>query len=486
MPRLSDATLCLLPQHIARPNYDRSEIENGIVHLGIGNFHRAHQAVYTDNVLAAGDKRWGILGASLRHDTLKTALLPQDGLYTLGVKSGAGSQWRIIGSVKGVLYAPNNPQDLIETIANPLTRIISLTVTEKAYCLHSASGALDEDHPDIRNDLTHPAAFKSIYGYLLAGIKLRLERHAHLPTLLSCDNLPSNGRKLHAAMIRFAELSDPDLVTRLEDHLRSPSTMVDRIVPQTNETDYFDAFQATGLEDASPVVTEPFMQWVIEDNFSLGRPEWDRFGAEFVGDVVPYERMKLSLLNAAHTALACLGACAGYDTVANAMHDKRVAAFIERFMLEDIAPILALPSNMRVEPYITSLLTRFLNPSLHHTLLQIASDSSQKIPQRLIPTIEKRLRLGLPLGRFAYALAGFLMVLDGQDETGRPLLLRDPKAEALQMRLQNAPRDARAKVRLLLDERRIFSTLGEYETVIDEVTMAYTRMKERGIRQCLA
>ena len=477
MQRLNNAKLSPLPGHIAKPRYDRARVTSGIVHLGIGNFHRAHQAVYTDDALASGERDWGIIGASLRKPDIHEALIPQDGLYTLGVKSGTRTDWRVVGAIQSVLYAPDDPQALINAIAAPSTRIVSLTITEKAYCLHAGNGSLDEDHPDIRHDRLHASRPVSALGYLYAGLKARRDAELPLPTLLSCDNLPSNGKKLRAALIRFAKLADHDFTRVLDDQLHCPSTMVDRIVPQTTDEDRDAVRLALGFDDAWPVMTEPFTQWVIEDEFSLDRPNWHRSGAQFVSDIAPYERMKLSLLNASHTALAFLGSYAGYETVSDAMQDKAIRKFIECFMREDIAPVLKLTDSMNVEAYITSLIHRFDNPALHHRLEQIASDSSQKIPQRLMGTIRTRLAIGLPLGRFADAIAAFILYLEGHDQNGRALLFRDPQAETLIKAIREAGKNSSERVKALFSKTEIFGDLSSHERAIQDVASALDELQ---------
>lgn len=481
MLRLNSTLISRRADTFATPRYDRSRVTNGIVHLGVGNFHRAHQAVYTDDVIAAGGMNWGIIGASLRKPDSRDALMPQDCLYTLGVRSGSKVDWRVIGSIQKVLYAPDDPKVLIDVIAAPLTRIISLTVTEKAYCLHPTSGILNEDHPEISHDITNPHRPLSPLGYLYAGLKMRSRSGMPLPTLLSCDNLPANGKKLRAALIRFAELVDPDYRSLLEDHLHCPSTMVDRIVPETTDNDRRAARTVLGFEDAWPVMTEPFSQWVVEDDFVLGRPNWDCAGAEFVSDVLPYERMKLSLLNASHTALAFLGSYHGYGTVGEAMQDAAIRMFIDRFMRDDIAPVLKVPNDMNINSYVTSLLRRFENPALHHKLEQIASDSSQKIPQRFMGTIQSRLKLGLPLGGFAYALAAFILFLEGRDRNHKVLNFLDPQSESLKRRLREGGADDNLKTKALLASRDIFEDLEENQFAIRDISSALTRLRRHGL-----
>lgn len=484
MYNLSNSTLANLPRTVKKPSYDRKSVQAGILHIGVGNFHRAHQAVYTDNVLNAGDHRWGITGISLRRADIRDALSKQDGLYGLGVKGNGGTEWRVIGAVQKIVFASENQRAVMEDMASPLTRIISLTVTEKAYCLKSQTGTLDETHPDILHDLQHRDEPRSIYGYLTGGLALRISRNFPLPALLSCDNLAANGQRLRQALIRFASLQNSELAKRLTDDLACPSSMVDRIVPQTTDLDRAEAQAALGLTDAWPVITEPFSQWVIEDDFPLGRPDWDQKGAEFVRDALPYERMKLSLLNASHSALAFLGLVAGYRTVAEAMNEPALEKFIAHLMRDDIAPVLNLPSEINVERYITSLLTRFQNLSLEHHLIQIASDSSQKIPQRFMRTIRERLNRGLPLARFAFALAGFLLLLE-QSMEDTAFAFQDPKRDLLIGSLRQAGQDDADKVSVLLADATIFGNIRDHRDAMFEVLHALSELRRHGIKSVL-
>jgi fructuronate reductase len=484
--RLSNATLNALPPTVSKPHYDRSDVTIGIVHLGIGAFHRAHQAVYTDDVLASGDHRWGILGASLRSPETRDALEPQDGLYTIAVRSAEGTAHRVIGSVARLLVAPENPEALVAAMADPQVKIVSLTVTEKGYCIDPATGWLDEQHSDIEHDVKNPDQPKSAPGYLLSALYRRRASGLKPFTVMSCDNLPSNGEKLHAILVKLAGLRNADFARFVETEVACPSTMIDRIVPQTTDEDRAIAQAALQLEDAWPIATEPFTQWVIEDRFPEGRPAWEKFGAELVADVAPYEAMKLKLLNASHTSLAFLGSLAGYRTVADAMNDPVISDFIARFMAEDVTPVLTIPPGADVKAYATSLMERFRNPALKHRLEQIASDSSQKIPQRLLGTARDRLAKGLPLGRLAISLAGFALYAKGRDEQGHPLGLKDPMADALHANLVAAGDDAEALVHALVDHTTIFGALGQEPAFVQPIIKALRVLQKDGVRGALS
>ena len=432
--RLSSATLDRLPGGVARPGYDRGALATGIVHLGIGAFHRAHMAAYTDAVLAAGDHRWGILGASLRSPDTRDALAPQDGLYTLAVRDAAGERLEVVGSVVRLLVAPEDPEALLAAMSAPETRIVSLTVTEKGYCHSPATGTLDERHPDVVHDLAHPEAPRSAPGFVVEALRRR--RAAGLPffTALCCDNLPHNGATLRRVLVRFAELRDPDLGRALAEGLRCPSTMVDRIVPATTDRDRAGIAAALGAEDAWPIATEPFTQWVIEDDFALDRPAWDLAGATFVRDVAPFELAKLRMLNGSHSTLAYLGYLAGHETVADTMAAPGFAALVRGLMLEEAASTLPPVPGLDLVAYADSLVARFRNPALRHRTWQIAMDGTQKLPQRLLGSVRDRLAAGAPIDRLALGVAAWMRYATGRDERGEAIDLRDPLADELRRR----------------------------------------------------
>ncbi|CAN7215072.1 mannitol dehydrogenase family protein [Phyllobacterium sp. LjRoot231] len=433
-PRLSNATLHHLAKDVELPGYDRSLVRIGIVHLGIGAFHRAHQAVYTDSVLASGDNRWGILGVSLRSGETREALEPQDGLYTVASRDGGGDSFRVIGSIGKVLVAPENPEAVLAAMADPDVRIVSLTVTEKGYCYSPATASLDEIHTDIVHDLANSAAPRSAIGFIVEALARRRANGSEPFTLLSCDNLPSNGETLKRVVTRFAELRDPALGLYIRDNVAFPSTMVDRIVPATTDADRATVAQSTGLSDAWPIMTEPFTQWVVEDHFPSGRPVWEKYGVTFVDNVDAFELMKLRLLNGSHSTLAYLGYLAGHETVSDVMRAEGFSTLIEAMMDEEITPTLPPLPGFDLVAYKTQLRERFRNPALRHRTWQIAMDGSQKLPQRLLNTIRKRLEQKKPFDRLALGVAGWMRYATGVDENGKPIDVRDPLANEFKQR----------------------------------------------------
>ncbi|WP_257169930.1 mannitol dehydrogenase family protein [Bradyrhizobium sp. SRS-191] len=457
MDRLSPATLARLPAGIRIPDYDREAVATGIVHLGLGAFHRGHQAVYTDTLLKH-DPRWGILGVSLRSPETRDALQPQGGLYSVTASDGETDQRRIIGALTGLAVAPENPAGLLARLADPAVRIVSTTVTEKGYGHDPATGALRADDPGIRHDvtnLTHPG---STLGFIVGGLRLRRQQGLPPFAVLACDNLPANGHTLRGLVIAFAELVDRDLATWITDTVRFPSTMVDRIVPATADADRADVGAALGLMDAWPVVTEPFSQWVIEDDFGGDRPAWDVAGAQFVQDVAPFELMKLRLLNGAHSTLAYLGYLMGCETVAAAMAEPDLAGLVEDMMREEVTSALPALGGFDVAAYRAALLQRFRNPALKHRTAQIAMDGSQKLPQRLLGTISDRLARGLPISRLALAVAGWMRYVSGTDENGRSIDLRDPLSAQLRALADDAGPVASRLAPALLSLRSVFGS----------------------------
>jgi len=436
--------------------YDRSAVTPGIVHLGIGAFHRAHMAVYVDDILKS-DPRWGIIGASLRRPDTRDALAPQDFLYTVAIRDASGTTPRVIGAILDVLDANTQRAELLVTMADPRIRIVSLTVTEKGYCHDPATGELDENHPDIVHDLAHPAAPISAPGILLRALELR--RDASVPpfTVLSCDNLPSNGETTYRIVRRLAELRDAALAKWIKDEVPFPSTMVDRIVPATTEADRDLVEGLLGCEDAWPIMTEPFTQWVIEDTFWNGRPKFETVGATMARDVEAFELMKLRMLNGSHSTMSYLGYLGGKAFVSEAIADPGLRALVHGLMTEEVMPTLPMP-RAELETYRDALLARFANPALKHRTWQIAMDGSQKLPQRLLGTIRARLAAGQSYSRLALGVAAWMRYVTGIDEAGEPIDVKDPFAARLRAIADTAGRDAGKLAAGLLAVTEIFGT----------------------------
>jgi len=437
-------------------SYDREAVTPGIVHLGIGAFHRAHMAVYIDDILAQNPD-WGIIGASLRRPDTKEALAPQDFLYTVAVRDASGTHCRVIGSILDVLDAQTQRQQLLDIMAHPSIRIVSLTVTEKGYCHDPATGELDTDHPDIQHDLDHPGDPVSAPGIVVRALEMRRNSGVAPFAVMSCDNLPSNGQTTRRIITGFAQLCSPQLAQYIAENVAFPGTMVDRIVPSTTDADRQMVKDITGLEDAWPIMTEPFTQWVIEDHFPGGRPPFQAVGAQMVSDVEPYERMKLRMLNGSHSTMSYLGYLAGYQYVSEAVADPAIRKLIHGLMTEEVMPTLPMP-RADLERYRDQLLERFANPALKHRTWQIAMDGSQKLPQRLLGTIRDRLAEGQGIERLALGVAAWMRYVTGIDEAGNPIDVKDPLAARLRAIADAAGRDAEKLASGLLGVSEVFGT----------------------------
>lgn len=457
MTRLSPETLSALPAGVRRPSYDRAALKPGIVHLGLGAFARAHLAEYTEDALERGFGDWGILGASLQRPDQRDRLKPQSGLYSLLKRAPGDADLCVIGCVKEVLVAPENPAVLVARMAAPETRIVSLTVTEKGYCHDPATGRLKADHPDIVHDLAHPDTPRSAIGLIVAALKARHDAGKGPFTVLCCDNLPSNGHVVAGLVRDFAALSDDRLAAWIEANGAFPSTMVDRIVPATTEADIAEIAGLLGVEDAAPVIGEPFRQWAIQDVFADGRPDWGAVGAQLVSEVAPFEFMKLRMLNGAHSTLAYLGYLSGHESVAQASGDPVFARLLQGLWRE-IIPTVPAPQGVALDDYAAALLARFQNPAIRHRTWQIAMDGSQKLPQRLLGTIRDRLKMGVAIDYLALGVAAWMRYVAGTDETGAAIDIRDPLAKEFKRRTAGIGRDAKALSQALFGIEAIFGT----------------------------
>jgi fructuronate reductase len=426
--RLRIAELDGLPREIARPGYPIAETGIGIVHLGIGAFHRAHQAIYTDDALASAGGRWGICGVSLRSPDVRGRMAPQDGVYTSIEKSPQGIRRRIVGSVREVLFHGDARERVWQRLIAPETRIVSLTVTEKGYCHEPATGRLDVEHPDIVHDLRAPDAPRSLVGLLVGALDARRRSHGTPLTVVCCDNLPQNGALVCGLAVSFANLRDAALAEWIRREIAFPSTMVDRIVPATTTDDIAQNSAALGVEDLAPVVHEPFIQWVIEDRFAAGRPAWDAAGALFVRQVDPYESMKLRLLNACHSAFAYLGFLAGHEFIYQVAAQPDFVAYMRRFTRDEVLPALVPPPGIDLAAYCEALVRRFANPALPHRTQQIAMDGSQKLPQRILATVRDNLAANRSIDLATLAVGGWMRYVYGEDEKGRRIDVSDPLA----------------------------------------------------------
>ena len=458
MNRLGFSTLSHLPA-AQRPLVDPRALGTGIVHLGIGAFHRAHQAVFTEEAAAAAGGQWGICGVTQRSRGVLDQLQPQDGLYSVLVR-GEDTSLRVAGAVRDLLFAAEEGERLQALLAAPATRLVTLTVTEKGYRHDPATGRLRRGDPDVAADLTGDGLPRTVVGQLVRGLQARRAADAGPITLLSCDNLPANGEVLRGLVTDFcAALPTAEgepLAAWIDASVSFPSSMVDRIVPATTDDDRAEAARLLGVEDRGVVVTEPFRQWVVEDRFAAGRPAWERAGAVLTADVAPYEAMKLRLLNGSHSTLAYLCALARHAHLADAMADPGIAGVVAHLMADDVTPTLAVPDGFDVSAYQRELIERFHNPALRHRTVQIAMDGTQKLPQRLLGTIGDRLAAGAEPRHACLGVAAWMRyVWTSQAEDGSPLAVDDPLAGRLRELTADAATPA-AVVDALLSLEEVF------------------------------
>ncbi|MFL5859575.1 MAG: mannitol dehydrogenase family protein [Solirubrobacteraceae bacterium] len=427
-----------LPREIA-PRVDPVSLPVGIVHLGIGAFHRAHQAVYTEDAVAAAGGDWGICGVSQRSPMVVEQLGPQDGLYTLAERNGSGEHLRVVGAVRDLVWARARPEAVAARIAAPATRLVTLTVTEKGYHHDPATNRLRLDSPDVAADLADGGS-RTVVGQVVQGLARRRAGDAGPVTVLCCDNLPDNGHVLRGLVSDFvAHSAQADgLADWIAANVRFPGTMVDRITPATTDADRARIAAALGAHDDGAVVTEPFTQWVIEDDFVAERPAWERAGAIVTRDVRAYEQIKLRMLNGAHSALAYLAALADEALVADAVRpDGPFLAVLRGLMADDVAPTVAVPDGFDLGAYQADLLERFANPALRHRTLQIAMDGSQKLPMRLLGTIRDRRRAGAEPVMASLGVAAWMRFVSARrSDSGRELAVDDPLADEIAERLR--------------------------------------------------
>lgn len=449
--RLSAARLGDVPGEVERPRYDPAAHGIGVVHLGIGAFHRAHQAVMFDDVIARDGGDWRVRGVSLRSTSVRDQLGVQDGLYTLVVAYPDRDRRRIVGAVADVIVAPEDPPRVTRALAALEVHLITLTVTEKGYGHDPATGALDWNNPTIAHDAEHPRRPVGAIGHLVAGLAARRDAGTGPVTILSCDNLPGNGALLMRAVLDLADANDRTLRAWIEANAAFPSTMVDRIVPATTSADRAANDAALGLEDAGMVRTEPFTQWVVEDRFAGPRPDLAAVGAQLVADVRPFELAKLRLLNGAHSTMAYLGLLKGHAFVHDAVRDPGIRPVVRALFAEAAATLPAVPE-LDPAAYADRLLERFANPALRHRLDQIATDGSQKLPQRLLGTIRDNEARGRPARAAALGVAAWLRHWSAPT-------LDDPLSD--QLRSAGAAGDDQALLDQALGVRAVFGDLGD-------------------------
>ena len=423
------------------PHYDREAVTNGIVHIGVGGFHRAHQALYMDDYIEQeiarsqpsthepGKSHWGICGVGLlRGDAkMRDILQAQDGLYTLVERSPVQDTARIIGAITQYLFAPDDPQAVVETLANPHCRIVTLTITEGGYYVVEGTGELDADHPTIQHDLQHPSQPLGVYGFLTAALNRRRQQGISPFTVLSCDNLQGNGDLVKKMLTAFAKQQNSDLGRWIQENVAFPNSMVDRITPSTTPADIQMVRDRFGVDDDWPVVAEPFLQWVIEDRFCAGRPDWESVGVQMTDDVKPYEMMKLRLLNASHSLLGYLGSLLGYTYSSEAMGNPLIRQAVE-WLMDEVSPTLPPLPGIQLDSYKQTLIERFGNPKVRDQLSRLCLNGSDKLPKFILGSLRDKLAQGGSVTYLSFAIALWFRYLNGTNEQGHPLPIDDPMA----------------------------------------------------------
>lgn len=433
--QLSAATLSSLSPAVHVPSYDRAGLTAGIVHFGVGGFHRAHQALMIDDLLEQGLARdFAICGVGVMPSDarMRDVLLEQDGLYTLVVKHPDGSlDARVIGSIIDYLFAPDDVEAVIERLASPEVKIVSLTVTEGGYNIHPVTGSFDLTNPQVAADLHADAAPTTVFGLVVEALRRRRDRAIKPFTVMSCDNLQDNGRVARRSFVAFATAKDADLGAWIDAEVRFPNSMVDRITPVTTDDDRAQIAETFKLADRWPVVCEPFLQWVLEDAFTDGRPPYEKSAAQLVSDVEPYELMKLRLLNASHQGLAYFAHLCGYRLVHDAAADPLIATFLRAYMDREGSPTLKPVPGIDLEAYKTQLIERFSNPGVRDTVARLAAESSDRIPKWLLPVIREQSARGGPLALSAAIVASWARYAEGTDEQGEPIDVVDRIKDAV-------------------------------------------------------
>ncbi|WP_146360001.1 mannitol dehydrogenase family protein [Arthrobacter yangruifuii] len=484
--KLSEESLPHLRTSLSRPLYDRSRLTTGIVHFGVGGFHRAHQAMYLDRLMNEGKALdWAICGVGVlpQDAVMKTVMDSQDCLYTLMLKHPDGvREARVIGSIAEYLFAPDDPEAVIEKMADPATRIVSLTITEGGYNISDTTGEFDPASADVAADLQDGAVPSSVFGLVTEALSRRRNRGVAPFAVMSCDNVPGNGEVARKAFGEFSRLLDPELGQWVQESVSFPSSMVDRITPGTTDADRAQLLEEFGVEDAWPVVAEDFAQWALEDVFPLGRPAWEDAGVSMTADVEPFERMKLRLLNCGHQALAYLGYLAGYRYAHEAVQDPELAQFLLDYMDREATPTLLPVPGVDLGAYKLRLLQRFGNEYVRDTLARLCAESSDRIPKWLVPVVRENVAAGGETSRSAAIIAAWARYAEGVDEAGEPIRVVDNRrAEVMAAAARN-----REDPVAFISQQQFFADLAEDKGFVREYLSALGTLHHSGARATVA
>ncbi|MDV8004982.1 mannitol dehydrogenase family protein [Rhodococcus sp. IEGM 1318] len=467
------------------PNYDRSKVTTGIVHFGVGGFHRAHQAMYIDTLLRRGEGfDWGICGVGVMPSDkrMRDSLRAQDGLYTLALKHADGTlEGRVIGSIVEYLFAPDDPQAVIEKMASESTKIVSLTITEGGYNISDSTGEFDSSNPDVVHDLEPGTLPRTTFGLICAALALRRDRGLAPFTIMSCDNIEGNGSVARNAFGAFAALKDPELAEWTEKNGAFPNSMVDRITPVTTAEVTAEIAETFGVEDQWPIAAEPFTAWFLEDEFTMGRPPLENAGVNLVPDVRPYELMKLRLLNASHQGIAYFGYLAGYRLVHEACQDELLSGFLLDYMNLEATPTLDPVPGVDLDQYKKTLIERFSNPHVRDTIARLCAESSDRIPKWLLPVIRNQLDAGGSINLSTAIVASWARYAEGSDENGDPINVVDQMADTLVPLAQKQSSDPLA----FIGNRQVFGDLVDDRRFVASFRKTLDSLHSVGARKTL-
>ena len=481
---VSSALLKNPPKNVQCPTYDRAALKEGVLHIGVGGFHRAHQALYLDDLMQShGVKDWSICGVGImpQDEAMNKALNAQDCLYTLVERSGNKSSARIIGSLTQYIFGHKDPESAFQKLMDPDIRVVTLTATEGGYCIEQGTGEFDLKNPGIQNDLKNPANPQTIFGYLAEGLERRRKAGTPPFTVLSCDNLQGNGHVAKRTLLAFCHEKNPQLASWIEQNVTFPNCMVDRITPMTTDAERQFVRDTYNLEDAFPVVCEPFKQWVVEDHFCNGRPALEKVGIQFTSDVAPYEKMKIRLLNATHSAMGYLGYLCGYRYIYEIAQAPEFIPYLKAMMDIEVTPIVGKIPGVDLTEYKASLMERFANEVIKDQALRICMDGSSKLPKFVFPTIAEQLERGGPIRRLTLCVASWIRFLNGVDEEGNEIPIVDPQAE----RLSKVAKTARENLKPLLEFGDIFGGIEKSERFVKELELLLKMLYEKGAKETL-
>jgi mannitol 2-dehydrogenase len=476
---------CCVPRsgRLSVPTYDRSALARSVVHISVGGFTRSHQMVYFDQIAERRiSDRWGVLGVGLHSRALHDALAQQDCLYVVVERDAEQERARVVGSLVGYLFAPDDPATVLAALTAGTTRVVTMTITGNGYRIAPGTGEFDPDDAEVQADLREPQRPSGALGFLVEALDRR--RRAGVPpfTVVSCDNIQQNGRAARTAVVGFARLRDEVLARWISDHVAFPATMVDRITPRTTPDDRTAVAETFGVDDRWPVITEPFSQWVIEDEFCNGRPPLEKVGVRYTTDVRPYELMKTRLLNATHSAVGYLGLLAGHTFVHEALADPVLRGYAGRLMDGEIAPLLPPVPGVDIAQYTDTLLRRLANPALGDRLERLCERGSTKLPNYLLPSLREAQAQGRPQALLALAVAAWCRYLRGTDDAGNPIEVRDPRAPQLQALALAGGSDPRP----LLGVRTVFADLATVPSVVEAVAAGLRSLERDGVRTTAA